>query len=147
VRGGVAGFSVPRDERGSAAFAVVAPDGSVVADAAAFLEHLSVCDRSAHTQRASVRVFFTDLCSWATEPGSPLAGHAPPAIPLTHHDLRGVGFEKVRRRVAARMTATILELEREIPNIRAHAFTVWPQAADTYIAQPDDARVEPVKER
>jgi hypothetical protein len=55
--------------------------------------------QTAHGWLSTVRVFFTDLCSWATEPGSPLAGHAPLAIPLTHHDLRGVGFEKVRRRV------------------------------------------------
>lgn len=98
--------------------------------------------QTAHGWLSTVRVFFTDLCSWATEPDSPLAGHAPPAIPLTHHDLRGVGFEKVRRRVAARMTATVLELEREIPNVRAHAFTVWQEATDTYTAQPDDPQAE-----
>ena len=98
--------------------------------------------QTAHGWLSTVRVFFTDLCSWATEPGSPLAGHAPPAIPLTHHDLRGVGFEKVRRRVKARMTATVLDLEREIPNIRAHAFTIWQQAADAYTAALDDRRAE-----
>jgi len=98
--------------------------------------------QTAHGWLSTVRVFFTDLCSWATEPGSPLAGHAPPAIPLTYHDLRGVGFEKVRRRVKARMTSTVLDLEREIPNIRAHAFTVWQEAADVYAAAPEDRLVE-----
>ena len=98
--------------------------------------------QTAHGWLSSVRVFFTDLCSWATEPGSPLAGHAPPAIPLTYHDLRGVGFEKVRRRVKARMTATVLDLEREIPNIRARAFTAWQEAADAYTAASGDRRME-----
>jgi integrase len=40
------------------------------------------------------------------------------------------------------MTATVLDLEREIPGIRAHAFTVWQETADAYTAAPGDRRLE-----
>ncbi|MDQ3675288.1 MAG: hypothetical protein M3401_00565 [Actinomycetota bacterium] len=91
---------------------------------------------------SAVRVFFTDICSWATEPGSPFATYAPRTIPLTHHDLKGVGFEKVRRRKTARMTATVLELEREVPNIRAYAFRAWHEADAVLQARPGDRAAE-----
>jgi integrase len=95
-----------------------------------------------HGWVTTVRTFFTDLCAWATEPGSPFAEHAPRALPLTHHDLKGVGFEKQRRRQEARTTATILELEREVPKIRAHAFRAWQQAGEAFAAAPDDPDAE-----
>lgn len=45
-----------------------------------------------------LRVFFADLCTWATEPDSPFAPYAPRTIPLTRHDLIGIGFEQARKR-------------------------------------------------
>ena len=39
----------------------------------------------------------------------------------TRHTFLGYGFEKARERTRARITATVLELEREMPKIRAFA--------------------------
>jgi hypothetical protein len=36
-------------------------------------------------------------------------------------DLVGIGFEQARARTQARLTATVLDLEREMPKIRACA--------------------------
>ena len=80
--------------------------------------------------RMDVRVFFADICTWATELDSPFAPYAPRTIPLTRHDLVGVGFEQARKRSRARMTATILDLEREMPNIRAYAVRRWSEAEE-----------------
>ena len=49
-------------------------------------------------------------------------------VPLTRHDLVGVGFEQARRRTAARMTSVVVDLEREMPNIRAFAQRRWHDA-------------------
>jgi integrase len=97
---------------------------------------------TAYTWLSDVRVFLTDLCGWAAEPGSPLAAYAPRTLPLTHHDLKGFGFEKARRRQQARMTATVLELERAVPSIRAHAFTAWHEADQQLQAELEDPGVE-----
>jgi integrase len=80
---------------------------------------------TAHSWLVNLRTFFADICTWATEPGSPFAADAPRTIPLTRHDLVGLGFEKARRQSAARLTATVLDLEHEMPNIRAYAFRRW----------------------
>jgi integrase len=85
-----------------------------------------------------VRSFFTDLCTWGTEPGSPLSPHMPAAIPLTSHDLNNGGFAAARARTAARMTATVMDLNREIPNIRAFALRRWHEAAQQLATHPDD---------
>jgi len=96
---------------------------------------------TAHAWLTDVRCFFGDLCAWATEPGSPLAGQAPAMIPLTRRDLVGVGFEQARRRTAARMTATVIDLEREMPNIRAYALRRWNDAAEAAQNLPGDPRL------
>lgn len=88
-----------------------------------------------------VRSFFTDLCTWGTEPGSPLAPHVPGVVPLTSHDLNSGGFATARARTAARMTATVMDLSREIPNIRAFALRRWHEAAQQLAAAPDDPRI------
>lgn len=75
----MAGFSLARDERGSAAFAVLAPDGTVVADAGAFLEHLSACDRSAYTQRAYA-LGLAHFFEWLSEAGRSLVEVERPAV-------------------------------------------------------------------
>ena len=87
-----------------------------------------------------LRVFFADICTWATEPDSPFALYAPRTIPLTRHDLVGVGFEQARKRSQARMTATILDLEREMPKIRAYALQHWIETEDARKQAPDNLR-------
>ncbi|MGH9251069.1 MAG: tyrosine-type recombinase/integrase, partial [Acidimicrobiales bacterium] len=83
---------------------------------------------TAHSWLIDVRVFFADLCTWATEEGSPFTAHAPAAVPLTRHDLLDAGFRKARQRRDAWMTSTVLDLQREIPNIRAFALRRWHEA-------------------
>jgi integrase len=84
---------------------------------------------TAYAWLVDVRTFFSDLIDWAAEPGSAFAGQAPPAPPLTRTDLRGVGFDKRRRRRSAKTQATVLDLEREMPKIRAYALRQWHDAA------------------
>ncbi|MDQ2834602.1 MAG: site-specific integrase [Acidobacteriota bacterium] len=80
---------------------------------------------TAHSRLVDVRTFFSDICTWATEPDSPFATFAPRTVPLTRHDLVNVGFEKARKQQTARTTATVLDLEREMPNLRSHASRAW----------------------
>jgi len=92
---------------------------------------------TAHQWLINVRCFFADICSWAGEDGSPFTEWAPPAVPLERHDLVGVGFEKARRRQTKRQAATILDLEREVPKLRALAARRWQDAAAALEATPD----------
>jgi integrase len=80
---------------------------------------------TAYSWLVELRTFFSDICAWATEPDSPFAPFAPRTIPVNRHMLLGHGFEKARARTRARITATILELEREMPKIRAFAVQRW----------------------
>jgi len=84
----------------------------------------------------TIRTFFADICTWAAEPDSPFQRHAPRTIPFTRHDLLGVGFEKARKQSQARVTATIFDLEREMPKIRAYAFRHWCEAEEFYKQTP-----------
>lgn len=95
---------------------------------------------TAHAWLTDVRCFFADICTWAAEPDSAFAAHSPAMIPLTRHDLVGVGFEQARRRTAARTAANVIDLEREMPNIRAFALRRWNQAEQASAAQPEDVR-------
>lgn len=83
---------------------------------------------TAHSWLVDLRVFFSDICAWATESDSPFAPFAPRTIPVTRHTLLGHGFEKARQRTRARLTATVLDLEREMPKIRALALQRWKSA-------------------
>jgi integrase len=83
---------------------------------------------TAYSWLVELRTFFSDICAWATEPDSPFAPFAPRTIPVNRHTLLGHGFEKARARTRARITATILELEREMPKIRAFALQRWKTA-------------------
>jgi hypothetical protein len=83
---------------------------------------------TAHSWLVDLRVFFSDLCAWATEPDSPFKRFAPRTIPATRHTLFGYGFEKARERTRARITATVLDLEREMPKIRSFALQRWKAA-------------------
>lgn len=42
---------------------------------------------TAHVWLLEVRAFFADICTWATEPDSSFAPHAPRVVPLTRRDL------------------------------------------------------------
>ncbi|HSI93241.1 MAG TPA: site-specific integrase [Jiangellaceae bacterium] len=99
-------------------------------------DHKGTADRTtAHSWLIDVRVFFADICTWATEDGSPFAAHAPVAVPLTRHDLLDAGFRKARQRRDAWMTSTVLDLQREIPNIRAFALRRWHEADQAHPRQ------------
>ena len=97
---------------------------------------------TAHAWLIDVRTFFSDICTWATEEGSPFAELAPAAVPLTRHDLRDVGFEAARRRSAARTQATVLDLEREMPKVRAYAARRWQEGQELLDGDPTDAKAE-----
>ena len=75
-----------------------------------------------------VRVIFHDFCAWALEEDSPFAALAPSVPPLKHHDFQAVGFTGVRNRQEAKTHAHVLDLERELPGIRAHALNAWQNA-------------------
>jgi integrase len=94
-----------------------------------------------HTRLVHVRAFFSDICTWASEPGSPFAVLAPRTIPLTRYDLVGVGFDKARKQVQKRLVATVLDLEREMPNIRAFAFRKWHEAESALKAEKTNGRL------
>lgn len=59
-------------------------------------------------------------------------------MPLQRHDLVGVGFDKARRRQASRQAATVLDLERAVPTIRALALRHLQDAQETLAATPDN---------
>lgn len=101
---------------------------------------------TAYSWLIEVRTFFADICTWATEEGSPFAVHAPAVIPLTRHDLTDVGFEAARRRQRNRIKATILDLEREVPKLRAYAAQRWHEARKRFEDDPSDPQAE-VEER
>ena len=86
-----------------------------------------------------VHSFFVDVCHWAAEPGSEFAQWAPSALPLTSHDVRTSGYRAARVRTSSRMTSTVMDLAREIPNIRAFALRRWTEASETFRHQPGPA--------
>jgi integrase len=93
---------------------------------------------TAHSWLVDVRCFFADICTWACEDDSPFREWAPPAVPMERHDLVGVGFEKARRRQLKRQAAAILDLEREIPKLRALAARRWTEAQNALTGAPED---------
>jgi site-specific recombinase XerD len=97
---------------------------------------------SAHAWLVDVRCFFADLCTWATEDDSPFAAHCPTVVPLTRHDLLDSGFKDARKRTEARLTRTVLDLEREIPNIRAFALRRWHEAQQALTVDEHDAGLQ-----
>ena len=62
------------------------------------------------------------------------------ASPVDGRDWVGIGFEKARARTQARITATILDLEREIPTIRVGAVQHWKLATAALSLTPGDRR-------
>jgi integrase len=59
-------------------------------------------------------------------------------VPLQRRDLIGVGFDRARRRQASRQQATVLDLERAVPSIRALALRSWQDAEQALADAPDD---------
>ncbi len=84
---------------------------------------------TAHHWAGEIKVFFADLTSWASDEDSPLAGLAPPLNPLGRRDLASLEPRKIKRQTQARIEATVLELERELPKIRAYALRRWRKTA------------------
>ena len=80
---------------------------------------------TAYSWAIEVRTFFADLASWGSEPGSPLGAFVPLVVPLDRHDLTESGLLQAKRTTAARMTAVVLDLEREMPKLRAFALRRW----------------------
>jgi hypothetical protein len=95
---------------------------------------------TAHSWLTEIRTFFSDICAWATEPDSPFRHFAPRTIPLTRHALLGLGFEKARERTRARITAKVLDLEREMPSIRSFALRTWSNAIANAVKSPGPAK-------
>jgi integrase len=100
---------------------------------------------TAHSRLVDVRTFFSDICTWATEPDSPFAVFAPRTVPLTRHDLVNIGFEKARKQQTARTTATVLDLEREMPNLRSHASRIWRESQTALKNAPSDSSAKAVE--
>jgi integrase len=95
---------------------------------------------TAHSWLTEIRTFFSDICAWATESDSPFRRFAPRTIPLTRHALLGLGFEKARERTRARITAKVLDLEREMPSIRSFALRTWSNAIANAVNSPGPAK-------
>jgi hypothetical protein len=95
---------------------------------------------TAYAWLVDVRTFFADLIDWAAEPGSPFAGLAPAVPPLTRNDLSAATFVRSRRRRAAKTQATVLDLEREMPKIRAYALRMWNDASQEAASDPRGTR-------
>jgi integrase len=94
-------------------------------------------DRSTAMQwLTNIRCCFADVCTWGAEEGSPFQEHAPAAVPLERHDLRNIGFEKVRRRAQAQAAEKVIDLEREIPKLRALAIRRWDEAEQAFAIAP-----------
>ncbi|PZR77651.1 MAG: hypothetical protein DLM65_15220 [Candidatus Aeolococcus gillhamiae] len=90
---------------------------------------------TAHVWVLKVRVFFADLTCWAAEEGSPFTEVTPPFNPLGRRDMVSLEPAKIRRQTQARIAATVFELERELPKIRAYALRTWQAADDSHQAQ------------
>jgi integrase len=97
-----------------------------------------------HAWVIAVRTFFADICGWASEPDSPFSSLAPQTMPLTRHDLVGAGFKNARQDSVSRITTTVFELEREMPNIRAFARQRWQEAASA-LGAGSDGRLKAVE--
>ena len=104
-------------------------------------------DRSTAMQwLTNIRCFFADVCTWGAEPGSAFEQHAPAAVPLERHDLRNIGFEKIRRRAQAQAAEKVIDLEREVPKTRALAIRRWDEAEQAFTVAPH-ARARRIAEK
>lgn len=80
---------------------------------------------TAYVWVGAVRLFFADLTTWAAEDGSGLGVHVPPTNPLGVREQHALKIGKLKQQRAAAVTATVIELERELPKVRAFAYAEW----------------------
>lgn len=96
---------------------------------------------TAHSWLVELRVFSFRPLLLETEPNSHFKRFAPRTTPVTRHTFCwtlfvGYGLEKARERPRARITATVLDPEREMPKIRAYALHRWKAAVAGPRQQP-----------
>jgi integrase len=94
---------------------------------------------------ATIRTFFTDIARWSLEEGSVFLGHVPPAPPLSFRDTQSPEIARAYRMREAAMTRRVIDLEREMPRIRALASETWREAraaAETAACTRATARAE-----
>lgn len=92
---------------------------------------------TANHDLATIRTFFTDIACWSLEDGTPFRDHVPPAPPLTFRDTQSPEVTRAYRMRAAAITRRVIDLEREMPGIRAVASDAWRQACMAHAAAPD----------
>lgn len=85
---------------------------------------------TANHDLATIRTFFSDIASWSLEEASPFRSYAPPAPPLTFRDTQVAEISQAYRQQEAAMTRRIIDLEREMPKVRALAHELWQSARD-----------------
>lgn len=93
---------------------------------------------TANHDLATIRTFFSDIATWSLEEASPFRRHVPPAPPLTFRDTQVAEITQAYRRQEAAMTRRIIDLEREMPKVRALAHEQWQSAKD--VVGRDDRR-------
>jgi site-specific recombinase XerD len=93
---------------------------------------------TANHDLATVRTFFSDISTWSIEEASPFQEYAPPALPLSFRETQVPEISQAFRQQEAAMTRRIIDLEREMPRVRALAHEQW-QAARDQLAN-DDSR-------
>ncbi len=92
---------------------------------------------TANHDLATIRSFFTDIACWSLEDGTPFRDHVPPAPPLSFRDTQSPEVTRAYRMRAAAITRRVIDLEREMPGIRAVASDVWRQACMALDATPE----------
>lgn len=97
------------------------------------------CDgrTTANHDLATIRTFFTDIARWSLEEGTPFRKHVPPAPPLSFRDTQSSELTRAYRIREAAITRRVIDLEREMPRIRALASNAWGKACETRAASPD----------
>ncbi len=86
-----------------------------------------------------VKTAFQDLAAWALEPGSPFAGRVPAVAPIKNRDVIRFGLRRgTAARQEAKMQRHVLDLERELPGIRAYALATWSEAREAFEADPEN---------
>ena len=96
------------------------------------------CDRrtTANHDVATIRTFFTDIARWSLEECTPFRTHVPPAPPLSFRDTQSSELTRAYRMRDAAITRRVIDLEREMPGIRALASEAWCESRETLAASP-----------
>lgn len=89
---------------------------------------------------AFLRTFFSDIALWSLEENSPFQSHTPPAPPLTYRETQTPEFTKLKKAREAGVTRRIMDLEREMPRIRALAHEEWQTSRNNLASLSDRLR-------